>query len=400
MKRNRILAIGIALLLAVQLLTPLACAAGTTLKLTAPDKLPDVGQTFTVTAELTGNTGLAAVQLSLGYDDSVVECTGIENGALVAGMLAASNPHATRDGVGAILAAATTTAVKTDGSLAVFTFRVKAAGDAKLTLADALLSDIDGKALSLSYSLPALIAQGSGSDSGSGSGSDAEKPGTDNKKSEDDKKSEDEDKPEDEEKPADGAQEEVKSGSFRDVTSTHWAFDSVERAAELGLVTGYSDGTFRPDTPVTRAQFVLMLWRMCGKPAAAKAASFADASADWYQDALSWAVEKGYVNGLSDTRFGPDAPITRQQAMAILFRLNGGQRGTELTLTGIYEQTFADSTTIASWAKDATWWAVYHELVSGVGGSRIAPEANASRAQIAAILLRYADQFMTMEEAA
>ena len=400
MKRNRILAIGIALLLAVQLLTPLACAAGTTLKLTAPDKLPDVGQTFTVTAELTGNTGLAAVQISLGYDDSVVECTGIENGALVAGMLAASNPHATRDGVGAILAAATTTAVKTDGSLAVFTFRVKAAGDAKLTLADALLSDIDGKALSLSYSLPALIAQGSGSDSGSGSGSDAEKPGTDNKKSEDDKKSEDEDKPEDEEKPADGAQEEVKSGSFRDVTSAHWAFASVERAAELGLVTGYSDGPFRPDTPVTRAQFVLMLWRMCGKPAAAKAASFADASADWYQDALSWAVEKGYVNGLSDTRFGPDAPITRQQAMAILFRLNGGQSGTELTLTGIYEQTFADSTTIASWAKDATWWAVYHELVSGVGGSRIAPEANASRAQIAAILLRYADQFMTMEEAA
>lgn len=400
MKRNRILAIGIALLLAVQLLTPLACAAGTTLKLTAPDKLPDVGQTFTVTAELTGNTGLDAVQLSLGYDDSVVECTGIENGALIAGMLAASNPYATRDGVGAILAAATTTAVKTDGSLAVFTFRVKAAGDAKLTLADALLSDTDGKALPLSYSLPALIAQGSGSDSGSGSGSDTEKPGTDNKKSEDDKKSEDEDKPEDEEKPADGAQEEVKSGSFRDVTSTHWAFASVERAAELGLVTGYSDGTFRPDTPVTRAQFVLMLWRMCGKPAAAKAASFADASADWYQDALSWAVEKGYVNGLSDTRFGPDVPITRQQAMAILFRLNGGQSGTELTLTGIYEQTFADSTTIAAWAKDATWWAVYHELVSGVGGSRIAPEANASRAQIAAILLRYADQFMTMEEAA
>ena len=400
MKRNRILAIGIALLLAVQLLVPLACAAGATLKFTAPDKLPEVGQTFTVTVDLSGNTGLCAVQIKLGYDDSVVECTGVENGELIGDMLSANNTHATRDGIGAIIAAAGTKTVKTDGSLVVFTFRVKAAGDAKLTLADALLSDIDGKALSLSYSLPALIVQGSGSDSGSGSGSDAEKPGTDNKKSEDDKKSEDEDKPEDEEKPADGAQEEVKSGSFRDVTSTHWAFDSVERAAEMGLVTGYSDGTFRPDTPVTRAQFVLMLWRMCGKPAAAKAASFADASASWYQDALSWAVEKGYVNGLSDTRFGPDAPITRQQAMAILFRLNGGQSGSEQMLTGVYEQTFTDSGTIASWAKDATWWAVYHELVSGVGGSRIAPEANASRAQIAAILLRYADKFMTMEEAA
>ena len=400
MKRNRILAIGIALLLAVQLLVPLACAAGATLKFTAPDKLPEVGQTFTVTVDLSGNTGLCAVQIKLGYDDSVVECTGVENGELIGDMLSANNTHATRDGIGAIIAAAGTKTVKTDGSLVVFTFRVKAAGDAKLTLADALLSDIDGKALSLSYSLPALIVQGSGSDSGSGSGSDAEKPGTDNKKSEDDKKSEDEDKPEDEEKPADGAQEEVKSGSFRDVTSTHWAFDSVERAAELGLVTGYSDGTFRPDTPVTRAQFVLMLWRMCGKPAAAKAASFADASASWYQDALSWAVEKGYVNGLSDTRFGPDAPITRQQATAILFRLNGGQSGSEQMLTGVYEQTFTDSGTIASWAKDATWWAVYHELVSGTGGSRIAPEANSSRAHIASILPRYADKFMTMEEAA
>ena len=399
MKRNRILAIGIALLLAVQLLVPLACAAGATLKFTAPDKLPEVGQTFTVTVDLSGNTGLCAVQIKLGYDDSVVECTGVENGELIGDMLSANNTHATRDGIGAIIAAAGTKTVKTDGSLVVFTFRVKAAGDAKLTLADALLSDIDGKALSLSYSLPALIVQGSGSDSGSGSGSDAEKPGADDKKSDNDKKSED-DKKSEEEQPADAAQEEVRTGSFRDVTSAHWAFASVERAAEMGLVTGYSNGTFRPDTAVTRAQFVLMLWRMCGKPAAAKAASFADASADWYQDALSWAVEKGYVNGLSGTRFGPDAPITRQQAMAILFRLNGGQSGTELTLTGIYEQTFADSTTIAAWAKDATWWAVYPELVSGVGGSRIAPEANASRAQIAAILLRYADQFMTMEEAA
>ena len=392
MKRNRILAIGIALLLAVQLLTPLACAAGTTLKLTAPDKLPDVGQTFTVAVELTGNTGLGAVQIKLGYDDSVVECTGIENGALVAGMLAASNPHATRGGIGAILAAAATTAVKTDGGIVTFTFRVKAAGDAKFRLVDAVLADPDGKSLSATYSLPALITQDIGSESTGSAGGTTEMPDkpADDEKQDEDKKDDDGEKPEEETQPA----------SFRDVTRGHWAFASVERAAELGLVTGYSDGTFRPDTPVTRAQFVLMLWRMCGKPAAAKAASFADASADWYQDALSWAVEKGYVNGLSDTRFGPDAPITRQQAMAILFRLNGGQSGTELTLTGIYEQTFADSTTIASWAKDATWWAVYHELVSGVGGSRIAPEANASRAQIAAILLRYADQFMTMEEAA
>ena len=388
MKRNRILALCIVLLLAVQLLTPLASAAGATLKITAPDKLPDVGQTFKVTVDLTGNTGLSAVQLKLCYDDSVVECTAVEKGELVGGMLSASNPRATRGGVGAIIAAATTDVVNSDGTLVVFTFRVKAAGDAKLRLDDTVLSDDVGESLSVSYSLPTLVSQsidstGNTGSTGTGTGAEAKDPGED-----------------EEEKPEDEPQAEVKTGSFRDVTSAHWAFASVERAAEMGLVAGYSDGTFRPDTPVTRAQFVLMLWRMCGKPAAAKAASFADATASWYQDALSWAVENGYVNGLSDTRFGPNAPITRQQATAILFRLNGGQSGAELMLSGIYDQTFTDSASIASWAKDALWWSVYHELVSGVGGSRIAPEANASRAQIAAILLRYADKFMTMEEAA
>ena len=396
MKRNRILALCIVLLLAVQLLTPLACAAGATLKITAPDKLPDVGQTFKVTVDLTGNTGLSAVQLKLCYDDSVVECTAVEKGELVGGMLSASNPRATRGGVGAIIAAATTDVVNSDGTLVVFTFRVKAAGDAKLRLDDTVLSDDVGESLSVSYSLPTLVSQSidsTGNTGSTGTGAETKDPG-------EDENTEDKDTEDEEEKPEDEPQAEVKTGSFRDVTSAHWAFASVERAAEMGLVAGYSDGTFRPDTPVTRAQFVLMLWRMCGKPAASKAASFADAVASWYQDALSWAVENGYVNGLSDTRFGPNAPITRQQATAILFRLNGGQSGAELMLSGIYDQTFTDSASIASWAKDALWWAVYHELVSGVGGSRIAPEANASRAQIAAILLRYADKFMTMEEAA
>ena len=115
----------------------------------------------------------------------------LKTGELTGDMLSANNTHATRDGIGAIIAAAGTKTVKTDGSLVVFTFRVKAAG--RRTNSDprpgaASFLDIDGEARSLSYSLPALIVQGSGSDSGSGSGSDAEKPGTDDKKSEDDKK--------------------------------------------------------------------------------------------------------------------------------------------------------------------------------------------------------------------
>ena len=117
MKRNRILALAVALLLAVQLLVPLACAAGATVTVTAPDKLPAVGETFTISVDLSGNTGLSAVQMKLAYDDSVVECTGVKNGDLLSGMLSASNPHGTRGGTGAILAAASTDTVTRDGSL-------------------------------------------------------------------------------------------------------------------------------------------------------------------------------------------------------------------------------------------------------------------------------------------
>ena len=386
MKRNRILALCIVLLLAVQLLTPLASAAGATLKITAPDKLPDVGQTFKVTVDLTGNTGLSAVQLKLCYDDSVVECTAVEKGELVGGMLSASNPRATRGGVGAIIAAATTDVVNSDGTLVVFTFRVKAAGDAKLRLDDTVLSDAVGESLSVSYSLPALVSQSIGSTGNTGStgtGAETKDPG-------EDENTEDKDTEDEEEKPEDEPQAEVKTGSFRDVTSAHWAFASVERAAEMGLVTGYSDGTFRPDTPVTRAQFVLMLWRMCGKPAASKAASFADASADWYQDALSWAVENGYVNGTGEGTFSPNGKITRQEVVTILFRYSGGQSGQEVLLYSVYDGQYTDSGSIAPWAKSAMYWAIYNGVITGTSETTVSPAATATRAEVAAIFVRYA----------
>ena len=216
MKRNRILALSVVLLLALQLLTPLACAAGATVTVTAPDKLPAVGETFTITVDLSGNTGLSALQLKLGYDDSIVECTGVENGDLVGGMLSASNPHGTRGGTGAILAAASTDAVKRDGSLVTFTFKVKKTGDAKLSLAESVLSDASGKDMSVSYALPSLVSQSTGS----GSGSTAEGKPADGEKPEDGEKT-------------DGEQEEVQTGTFRDVNSLHWAFAS-------GLAAGRS----------------------------------------------------------------------------------------------------------------------------------------------------------------
>lgn len=379
-RRIGVLCVTLCLLLAM---IPLVLATGASIVVQAPDKLPDVGESFTVTVSLNGNPGLGAAQVRLNYDDAVLECTEVKNGVLVEGMMTVSNPHGTRDSSAALLAAAGTTTVTKDGTLAVFTFRVKASGDAKLSISQTTIADGNGTDIPFTYTLPALVTEDTTEPSEPEPGTPEQKPA--------------ENEPQ---KPTEDEPQQT-AGTFRDVPSGHWAFASVERAAKLRLVTGFADGSFHPDAPVTRAQFVLMLWRMAGKPAAAQKAEFTDtANGSWYQQALDWAVETGCVNGISATQFGPDAPITRQQATAILFRYSGGQVGAEAMLTGVYAQSFTDSGKIAAWATDAIWWAVYHGLVSGTGNNQIAPEANASRAQIAAILLRYMDQFMTETEAA
>lgn len=370
-RRIGALCVTLCLLLAM---IPLVSAAGASIVVQAPDKLPDIGESFTVTVSLNGNPGLGATQVRLNYDDTVLECTEVKNGVLVDGMMTASNPHGTRDGSAALLAAASTTTVTKDGTLAMFTFKVKTSGDAKLSISQTTIADGNGTDIPFTYALPALVTENKTESSAPGSSAPEQKPT--------------EDEPQ------------QTAGTFRDVPSGHWAFASVERAAKLGLVTGFSDGSFHPDAPVTRAQFVLMLWRMAGKPEAKEKAAFTDtAGGDWYETALNWAYENGFARGLSETTFGPNANITRQQAVAILFRYAGSETGGEALVSGVYESGFSDSGAIASWAKDAMWWAVYHSFVSGVGSGKIAPEANASRAQIAAILLRYMDKFPTERQA-
>lgn len=375
-----------ALLLALCLLLaalPTAAAAGSGMIVDAPDTLPAAGESFTVTVRLTGNTGVNTIQLALGYDDSVLTCTAVESGKLTGNLLTVGNPHSTRGETGAIFVAAGVNEITADGEIAVFTFQVKASGDAKLSVMQADFAG-EGGSLTLDYTLPALF-------SGDASQEPVQKPseGTNAKPSDETGST-----------PSANAPSGAAQARFTDVPASHWAYETVSRAAQLGLVSGYTDGSFHPDASVTRAQFVLMLWRAAGKPQAKTQAQFVDtANGGWYADALNWACENGLVNGISATQFGPDAPVTRQQAMTILFRYSGSARGMESLFSDVYAQTFSDSGKIAGWAKDAVWWAVYHGLVSGIGRDTISPESPASRAQIAAILLRYMDKFESATEA-
>lgn len=334
------------------------------LTLSVPDTLPAVGQTFTVSVDISGNPGFNALELVVGFNSAVVKCVNVKSGSASEGMLAVSNKAFTADS--AKIAAASAENRTKNGSLASFTFEVVANGDANVRISNALLSGETGKTISYKVSGTTQTAQQTAQ-------SDAKQ--TDS-----------------------AAAQMIPAGHFRDVAPTYWAYAQIERAASLSLVAGFEDGTFGPEQSVTRAQFVLMLWRMEGKPQPKTNASFADAKAVWYKDALSWASENGYVTGTGNGKFNPDGKITRQEAMSILFRLNGSQSGMETLFTAKYDSLFADSSELAAWAKPAVYWAVYKELLTGVGGNKIAPKNPATRAQIAVILLRYMDNITTKEE--
>lgn len=171
--------------------------------------------------------------------------------------------------------------------------------------------------------------------------------------------------------------------TFSDIAS-HWAEDHIMTAAASNLVSGYPDGTFRPDAPITRAEFVVMLVNALKLDGAGAAVSFADWDkvGAWAQPAIQLAVQAGMVRGYEDGTFRPDAHITRTE-MAVMIARALRLGGAQATATG-----FADDTQIPSWAKAAV--AALRELgtVTGRDGNNFAPHDLATRAEAVVMLLR------------
>lgn len=361
---------------------PAAGAAGAELALTVPDKLPAAGQSFSATVELKNNPGVNAVQFELMFNKSAVTCTKITNGPILRDMLSASNPDTSS---GAKIAAAGLTTATADGKIATFDFTVKNPNiNADFALDDVILSDIDGNSIAYSITL-----NGKAGSTGGNSGSTGGSSGSTTAPSKPDITPDVPDT--NPTTPDTGAVSTEKV--FSDVPSTYWAHDSISKAAKQGIVSGYTDGTFGPDKRVTRAQFVTMLWNLAGKPDADARTAFTDVpDTYWGAKQIAWAAKNGYVTGKTISTFEPESNITREQAVAILFRYSGGQSGAELGLTGIYDAQFTDSGRISGYAKNAVYWAVYNGVVSGVTDKTIVPGGYASRAQTAVMFLRYADK--------
>ena len=176
---------------------------------------------------------------------------------------------------------------------------------------------------------------------------------------------------------------------FPDVTEGDWFYDAVRYAYETGLMDGVGDNLFAPNSQTTRAQLVTILYRLAGEPEPGGDSGFSDVAAGtWYTDAVAWAAENGIVNGVNDTEFAPGDDLTRQQLVTILYRYaesKGYDVSASADLSG-----YPDAGQVQDYAQPAMAWAVAEGIVEGVDGT-LNPAGNATRAQIATILMRFCE---------
>lgn len=179
---------------------------------------------------------------------------------------------------------------------------------------------------------------------------------------------------------------------FTDVNTTDWYYDAVQYAYEKGMMSGTSTTMFAPNATTTRGMIVTILHRLEGTPAATGTAFTDVPTGQWYSDAVSWASANGIVDGYGGGMFGPSDPITREQLAAILNRYSqhkGYDAGTTGSIAG-----FSDASQVSSYAVDSMAWAVGNGLISGTGNNTLAPKGNATRAQVATILMRFCENFV------
>lgn len=190
----------------------------------------------------------------------------------------------------------------------------------------------------------------------------------------------------------------VWSNPFGDVRESDWYYHNVKYAYQNSLFSGTSETTFAPNTPMTRGMLVTVLGRMADVDVSGYTASFDDvADGAYYAKYTEWARDKGIVSGVGDNSFAPDASITRQDMAVMLARYAAamGLKAPDMNT----QAAFADAESIAAYAKDAAAAMQKAGIISGKPGGVFDPAAGATRAEVAAMLHRFAILFSSTEDA-
>lgn len=184
--------------------------------------------------------------------------------------------------------------------------------------------------------------------------------------------------------------DEAPKADFADVAADAWYADAVQYVFENGMMGGTSETTFSPNLTTTRGMIVTILYRLENEPAVTGTTAFTDVAADqYYADAVAWAAQNGIVAGIDATTFAPNKAITREQMAAILYRyaqFKGYDVSAKTDLS-----VYTDAAQIGTYAVDAMAWANGAELITGTSTTTLTPAGQATRAQVATILMRFCE---------
>lgn len=190
---------------------------------------------------------------------------------------------------------------------------------------------------------------------------------------------------------------------FTDVAESAWYHDHVEFVVRRGLFLGMGNDRFCPLEAMNREMFVVVLYRLAGEPEVGGESPFSDVqnSASWYYNAVLWGAENNIVTGVGNDQFGVGSALTRQEMVTLLCRY-AAYAGLDTASDGSLED-FPDGDKAKSWARDALCWAVENGIISGVltpstGISKLDPAGTSTRAQVAAVIERFAKLLETETE--
>lgn len=180
---------------------------------------------------------------------------------------------------------------------------------------------------------------------------------------------------------------------YTDVSEQNWYHSAVRYVVSQGLMTGTGADNFSPNVDASRGMIVTILYQLAGTPETTSAHSFADVvEGTWYSNPVLWAANNNIVSGFEDGNFKPNQPITREQLVTILYQYSksmGYDMSEEAELS-----VYTDQDQISGYANPAMKWAVKHGILTGMADGTIAPRATATRAQLAVILGKYIKSFV------
>ena len=178
---------------------------------------------------------------------------------------------------------------------------------------------------------------------------------------------------------------------FNDVSANDWFASAVDYVTGKGMMNGTADNTFSPKANTTRGMVVTVLYRLENQPSTS-VASFTDvASGAYYANAVAWANANGIVSGYGSGKFGPNDKVTREQLAAILYRYAQYKKYDVSVGEDTNILSYDDAQSISSYAIPAIQWACGAGVVTGKSGSKLDPKGNATRAEVAAMLMRFCE---------